>query len=435
MLKIEELNSFFNQYTNSNLEKVKNKTFILEDLRNKEDKLKVYSLALSDFNKQQNKSGLEHFKFLLDRTVSFLSNFDPNDIDKNTAIVNEFISLLESKEQEFSLIVTNLTTVRLSWDSFTSSNKEFSESKIQKDIQLNFDSINERLREMNMDSLGEVESALSKAKENLNLVKSKVENTKHSLDQYIFIGEYALEIKKEAEDLIKNKEDLSIHVFVERSDILLNKIEDIKNNKSTLAIGPVKVIKAKNKEDYSIYKYTIQIGDFVLKNDTFFNDEESLILEETGEHLYLENIPIDGIFSGRDIVENIDYYDVFLKSIQELDNAANKTFLVISSITFFVGLLSFFIGGIMGPSIFGGVIVGITIFFNFYLKSIKKHYEIKTKMKDIFVFSKIDYVISSLGDTIDLDFIINGIIINFDDTIGNSKYIEWGSDKWLKEYQ
>jgi len=434
MLNQEELAIFFKEYTDKNLETLKQKFTLFEEIRAKELDLKEYSIALGDFNKQQNKVGLGTFEFMLQRSIQYLSNFDPSDINKNTDNVLNFINILEVKEREFSAIVEDINSLKYSWDSFMSTNKEFEGSLIENSVKDKFEEINKTLSNMNLDTIGEVESVIQETKKNIEIIKLKVDMLKTSLTQDVFVEKEALNLRQEITDLIDNEEDINLFTFSEKATELMHRVNEIKANSSMLGTGPVKVIKVSTKEDSDIYKYTLKFGDFLIKNDPFFNNEESLNWDETGEYVYYENIPIKGIFSGKEICLTIDYSTDYIHSVSSIDDSAKTIFNFLAWTNIIIGAVSMFIGGLIGPLLFISFIMGTWLFFNIYLKSTKRAFEIRTKMKKMFVFSKIDYVIASIGDNCDLVQMNEGIFLNFDDIIGNQKYLDWGGDKWLQEY-
>ena len=137
--------------------------------------------------------------------------------------------------------------------------------------------------------------------------------------------------------------------------------------------------------------------------------------------MYLDNFPLKGVFSGKEIVENLEFDEKYLSSIDEIEAKTFKHFLIFGTLILLSGIVASFLGNI--ATITHLVLsIGTLFIFNKYIKFKSNMIKNSFKRPKGFIFTKINFFISTLGHDTSLRDILSGIIKNFDNTILNKKF-------------
>ena len=255
-----------------------------------------------------------------------------------------------------------------------------------------------------------------------------VEKASFYLNQYVFIGNEALVLKKELEDkiLLKHIDDRQLYISV--MEELFLRIDDAAT-KSIFGTAGFKVFRCSSISSDNIVKYTIQVNGNFMKYDSFFNNE-GLKYEDTGELIYFEYLPKNGVFKGKDICENIsidsDYFTLNKKLYDKFIFNFNSMFGFISLFAFISLFLKNTMFSVSLILLLSVLFLNTRFLFDFIKDSMNKKY------KNPFFIKQIDYVLFKIGTEIELRDIIKDIFVKFDSTLGNLKTEEL---EWIKEYQ
>lgn len=425
MISQTEINEFMNSYemiaTGITTEKIK----VLEDFRITEIKLKDYNEALNDLEKQQNKINLNEFGGLRKKTLEILKIFDPINIDDNIHKISETVEFFRNIENELIEVSDSLISVRRSWNLFLDKNTEFKYSIFSDYVNEKEDKLKETLNIINPREIGILSIDIEKVRQEIELIIINITKIKELLLLNIFMGDESKKIEEEISLLMNNYNKNSVSDFSNKAKELIERVESV-NTIGKVGTVPVEVVRFENGINSSLFKYTLKFGDHILKYDTFFNADKVKI-KETGKFVFIDNFPLDGIFKGRDIIENIDYNDNYINAVEDFSNTSLTVFISMLVLILITTGLSLFVGGFL---VYVNLILAIAaiIGFNPYLSFLQVQTAAKYGLKKIFIYSKIDFFIASKGQDTDMNAILLGIIQDFDLTILNDKFHNEGNN-------
>lgn len=451
MISNKNTEKLFELIVQDNIEFDKERKKILENFRESEKHLRRYIEALTELEKQQTRVNFSEFKNLQEQMLNNLLNFNPRDIPDNTELVKAYTASLMHNENDFMEISSALFDFGQRWEKFlirypTFVNTNF-DAYFKNKHQLLYASINEA---HGLQSMGLISSQLEQNRQELEKVIMHIEKIQDYINMYIYIGEENEKQLGLLKSLMESSDSYEVGDFFDIASETIQKI-DLIRNKSKKARVPVPVVKVFNIKNKSVYKYTLRFGDFTVLYENFFidavknkiedkaftweehsknsqllediSDEKLMRQEETGQFVYLDNFPINGIFSGREVVENLCVSPEYAVTVEELSSKSLVSFVILASIIFLSSLITTMIGG--GAVIFNVIFcLGSLIGFKMFLKFLKKSQEDYRNMPDFFTFSKIDMVLFKEGDNFIIDDALEGAIHDFDNTIMNKKYHE-----------
>jgi hypothetical protein len=421
MINQASLNKFVDTFISIASSITADKAEVLENFRIKEAKLREYSECLTNLEKQQSKINLSEFEGLREKTLDILKKFDPVDIDSNIVKVMETVNFFKSMETEFLEVSESILGMRKSWITFIENNVEFRYSKFSDYFDAKEASLKNLFKVVNPREIGVLNADIDIARQDMEMIIITISKIKELASMNIFIGEKAKQIEAKILNLLHNYE--SVEIFMSTAKELITEVET--DSEQELGTVAIEVIRFENAEHKYLHMYTVLFGDFVLKYDTFFNIDNFNIVK-TGKYIFLDNYPIEGIFNGRNIVENLDYNDAYVESVADFKSNAFISFLAIISIIGLSTMISMFIGGIAVYLNFF-ISLFLIILFNPILSFIETQSFMKNGMSDGFIFSSENYIVAKKGYDTDMDAILLGILQNFDNTILNQKFHEEGS--------
>lgn len=418
MLHVNEINRIINFYIDNNNQVIKEKINYLEDFRTQEIKLKDYVEVLNELEKKQHKINLKEFNGLKIRTIEILKDFNPKDIDLNIKKLEEMINFFEQIELDLIEVSESLVSLKRIWTSFLKRNDEFRKSVFNNYVEEKFIALKRTIESVTPQEIGLLNSDIENEKQDIEKIIVLIEKLKEYKNLNIFLGKENIEIEKNLSLLIDTMNDISIHDFIEKAKDCLAFI-DIEKKNVVYGRKRVKVFKFINKTDPSIYKYTVQFGSYFVRYESFF-DSSNLKIEDTGQYIYLEDYPIKGIFSGKEVVEKLMIDNDYLNAVEVLSKKSQITFLLLGLFILTTTSITAFLNEFI---IIANLIISLLILisFNPIMKRLKSKIENIFKLEDIFVFTKLNFFIVSEGDDLQIKDILIGIIQNFDNTILNQE--------------
>lgn len=427
----EKVNDYLKYNIDYNESAIKQKIEHFNNFRTKEEILKYYQLKVVELDKVQKEVNLSIFEDQYKKFVFELLDFNPNNIEGEIQKIQSYIYLLESIKEEYNGISMQMESIEKSWNKFVKRNNivlgTFFEDFFKEKYQQTLDSISNS----SFETISNTQYSVSMLQKELNKIIEIIEQLNIYKNLYVFIGEEALLVKNEFEKLFNIQLFNSKKEYIDKTEEVFSKIKNMYNNSKYGTVG-LKTIKAIDRQDSSIFKYTVSIDNKIIKHDPFFNNKD-LIFEDTNEYIYFENFPYSGVFKGKEIVENLSVSDKYISVIYNIRNKITNYF------RYGIGFLLFlsFFGLIVNNVIFNIIILLFTILFfgsmASVLKKIIKIYERKNKMKSIFLFTQIDFGYIKFGHYIDIRLIIQKTIELFDTTILNKNNKE--KLLWVETYQ
>jgi len=421
MFNSREINEFMNEYIEEMSKINFEKKQTLERFREIEINFKFYQEALNELEKQQSKVNLAEFKNLKDKTIEILSDIDCKDMDFNIRKVKETIYFFEELEVDLIEVSDSLIMTKKIWKSFEQRNEDIIGTIFSKHIYEKIQEVEDSINKVTPNEIGILTSSIDELKSYIEKLMLKIEKIKEYYYMNIFIGEENELIKLELEKIIDFKSLNSIDFFMNKSDDLIDIIDKAKENaKSGIVKVPTYKVYTKNSKD--IFKFTLKFGDHFLKYDHFFKNND-LKYVDYKEYLYLDNFPIKGIFSGREVVENLSIEDKYIDCVNEIGKVNYRNFIIFSSILILIGFVIPFLG-ITAAIIYLFITIGSMFLFKKYIRFTKRKIDKKFKRPRSFVYNKIDFLFTHIGEDTSLEELLLGIIRDFDNTIINKKFHE-----------
>jgi hypothetical protein len=419
MFSAKETNEFIDIYI-KDISKINfQKKQTLENFRKIESDFKFYQEALNELEKQQAKINLNEFENLKNKTIKILSDIDCKNMEFNINKVNEIIKFFNEIETDFIEVSTSLISIKKKWSSFENRNEDIKNTIFSKHIEKKLEEIEYSINNIVPNEIGILSSTIEELKSYIDKLIIKIGKVKEYYNLNIFIGEENELIKEELKSLINFKDLDSIDTFYKKTNQLFNIIDQVKKNSIT-GLVRVPVYKVFNEDSPNIFKYTVKFGDFYLKYDYFFNNSK-LTYKKTNEYIFLNNFPLKGIFSGKEIVNNLIIDNTYIKATSFFEKKIFSKFIQLSTILLIIGLISPFINGIFSIFYLFTTITSLFLFKR-YISFFKKKVEKKYKRKQMFIFNKVDFFYTHIGEDTSLESILLGIIQNFNDTITNKKF-------------
>ena len=452
MITKTETDELFDRFVADNAKYDNDRKRVLNNFRNSEKLLRKYIETLSDLEKQQSRANFSEFQLLQQNMVGNLLQFDPRNIEGNIEFVKFYIGKLAQNENEFNEISSALFEFEQRWEKFLFRYPKFNGTKFDRYFKNKHQTLQSLVHEVDaVENMGVISKRVDQDRQELEKVIMHIEKIEDYIKMYIYIGEENEKQLEMLKALINDSDSYEVNDFFDIAAETIQHIDEIKL-KSKKARVPVPVVKIFNNKNKNVYKYTLRFGDFTVLYENFFIDamrskldrkdfsweehstkeqddseekidNKSMKQKDTGQFVYLDNFPIDGIFSGKEVVNELCVSPEYMVMVEELASTSLISFFIFIGIIFLSTLITTFIGG--GAVIFN-VIFALSAFvgFRIFLKFLKRSQEDYRKMPDFFTFSKIDLFLFKEGDNFIIDDALVGAIYKFDDTILNKKYHE-----------
>lgn len=431
MLKQEEYDSKISHFISTNVEGFDKKRKELERFRTEAQKMREYHLALSEFTKAKDDISLEYFQNTYNNTIDRFMDFNPYSVDENVEEIYSTIGRLIKNKENLIQITTQLSQIKGRWTNFIEKNTQFENSKFNVNFEKLYQEVLTKMNEVNVANISSIEFLIEslddKVTKNIGFISKLVEYR----DYYMYQGESFKEIKHKLDLFLDIEPDKSEGDYTEEGKAMTALLERSISESTTDVLG-VPVIVAKNKVDTDIKRYTLKFGKFIIKSDPFFLSKGVEFLN-TKEYFYIGGVPKNGIFKGKEIIENLRVYDDYTVSMNEFIDASSKNFYILIGIFFIFGFVSLGISNIIVSLLFLLSVVGGYFLFSYHLNALKTNIEEKYKIKNIFLYRALDMVIYQKGYDVDTEELLDWSIQNLDSTIYNSENINHEDMVWLEK--
>lgn len=427
MLGKDKVEDLFKLYINSNKVIMKKKDVILYNFKQKEIDLRDYHEKLSLLNNQEKEINFEYFVKIKSIILRVLFDFNTEDIASNIENVLNAEAYIFNLKKELIEITKIIDVIKDNWSVFLEKKPKFKNSIFNTYYLETVQEILNEIEDIDSEKMSSATSNLNKFKDEVLRYIKNINKCNEYIDTYMFIGPEAEKTKEELKVLIMNQEngvDTNHYFFNKFNELNETMLLSLKESKTSKA--KIEMVNVFNKHNKNMNKYTFKFGDYVLKYDTFFNNEE-LGIKTLNKYFYMNNMPLSGIFKGSDIILNMEVNKDYIKVNNIMRNMINN-YLIIASIFVVILYLVGFLINIEYYSIFH-LLSSISIFailpFTFKMK--KKAIEKKYNLNDFFLYQEINLIYFKAGANIDIKDLIMGSIREIDDTILNKKFIEWSN--------
>lgn len=420
MLEQLKLNQVMNNYVEQNLSLNFNKIDILEKFRETEQHLKEYTESLTELEKQQNRINLKEFQGLANKTIEILMDFNSENMTENIENVNGINNFFIEVERDLVDTSESLVHARKIWNSFLYRNQELSDSLISIHVLDRLEKAKKHMESITPNEIGVIFTEIESIRQEIERITLIIEKLKNEIILNVFIGEENDKLLETIKNFLMNVGDISIHEYINQANAFLEEISEIKKS-SKYGKAKVPLVKVINKHKPSIYRYTLLFGDNLVKYDPFFNSMNGLEAKSTSEYIYLENYPIHGIFSGKEIVENLAYDENYFNLVNEITNKSVLSFNLLVSILIISGVLFSFLG-LFAITFYVLIVIISVLGFSYFLSFVKNKLENKFSIKNAFMYINTNFYIAEIGEDLDLKTILLGVIQDFDNTILNKKF-------------
>jgi len=425
----ESLGPLFDIYIELNRTKIAKKLTYFEDFRNREELLRDYSSKLSEFDKVQSEADLSRFKGQFEKIKNEIEDFNPHNIEGETLKVNNLMILVDSIKEEYNSISGQMKQIENSWIKFRDRNTLVKNSFFEDSFLDLYKKTWNIIEDKGASEMSSVTFAVSALNRELTKTIEIVEKINIFLNLYVFIGEEAALIRDRLKKLLDISSYENKSIYLSEIDTVFSDI-DFLIEKSLVGTVGIEVVKVSSKSGIS--KFTLKFDDKLVAYDPFFENKGSLI-KGTGKYIYLDNFPYEGIFKGRDLVSEFNISSDYYSSLLDIKSKMTKFFKI--GIFSLIGVST--IGMLFESQIINFVSLSLILGFFFVqgkvLDSIVSSNEKKYGFKDIFLFTRIDFVYKVFGDFIDIRLLLSKTIESFDSTFlakaNKEKYL------WIKKYQ
>lgn len=425
MITKSQIEDIFSKYVSSNSKIMKKKDKTLYSFQQKEADLKKYNEYLSLLDNQEKEINFDYFEMIKTLMLNVLYEFNTDDILSNIENIVSAEAYIVGLKKELIEITKIIDTLKSNWKLFIEKNPDFKRSAFNSyfndKLLINLSEISKT----QSSKISEIISELNKFKEEMNRYIKYITSCYSYLDTYMFIGEEAIDIENSIKNLLEDQKsgrqsnNELFHIYNE----IVERIEIIQRTSKT-GKSKVEVVKVYSPINKNIYKHTFLFSNYLLKYDTFFNNE-TLEIEKSDEYFYFENMPIEGVFKGSDIILGIDIDKDYVKANSLMKKFLNKY--ILSSVLFILALyiLGFFID--MDFYTVFHLVVSLSIFavLPMVVKTTKNNLAKKYNVKDFFLYEEINVIYYKDGAELDIKDLILGTFKEVDDTILNKEYIEW----------
>lgn len=369
-----------------------------ESFRKVEHYLKSYREKLVQLDRAAKDSSIGNFKNINDLLEEVLLEFNLKDLEDNTDTIESVIDFLKAHEKELKSTSILLVFINDTWKNFLN-RKEFLEKadpNFVNQVNNEVEKINSVFIETSFDNLGRVESEAKKLKKEINEVVNAYDNFKVCLDKNVFIGEraklveYSLKNFLEIEFFEKTLSELSI-----RRKEIEELLEQVSIHETFTKTESFFVVRLNRKNSDNIHSYTIKAHGEVLDNQENINFDEYDIIE-TGQKVYFNNYPKEGIFERIELAENLKLSKKHLVAMAELETKAYKSFTALGVAFMFTAILSIF--SVFSPFYLLPLLAISYFGFQKYFKWLKNSIDIEHNIPNSFYFIPIDYTICKEGD-------------------------------------
>lgn len=440
MIAKEQIESLMAQYVSGNVRLRREKAAILKQFRDIEQAFRNFELKLSNLEQRFHEMRLRNYERFTLKILSVLLDFNIYNMQENLEKVEEIISILEEIKPFIQESNQQVAEAEATWKLFKKNNAFLANRNISGIIEQELHKIDEAIKNADYDDIRSLVYKLKKMKESVKKTIERIEQVRVHYDQYFFNGERAEQVYKEIENLMMSENDISAWDFMEKLEEISDKIENVKNDNRFVSIA-VPVVKIFKNGSRDIYEFGLRFGDFYLDYTGFADPSKDTVeYEETGEMMFFQHVPFDGIFNLEEVFDlsdvnifdpskekknKMNFDEKYIESVEMYHKKIYNNFMVFAGVALMSTLVTAFttLGGIVANA---AMVAGGAVGYRYYAKTLlKKDIEKDFNRKNFFMFSKVNLFIFSVGNEADIMDVGENILANIDDTIKNKKFREW----------
>ena len=384
------LDSFFKEYIDHYNNQISRRRELNEILKSYSDNLKKYSEALTELEKKVNEVNLNLFDYEKAMIIETLKNFDLKNIDKSIKMIYNAIEYLNLHKFTYLNIADKYYKQKNFWNGFLSNHKK-EDAIFAKDINSKIKKIEEDIKKVSIEDMLSLEETIDFTFVSIQKAVSSIQELKAILNS-VFVEEEALKIYYELEAFFKDKyKTMSLKELLQYEEDIKYKISKIKKEWGFLKI-PIYLVKSK--KGGRAYSYAAKLAE-----DTFVSMTEVIIEDPVykplNQYIYIENSPNRGIFSTKEIVDNLDIYSNQIEAILTFKEVMENTFVFFVIFSLLIIIFNFvgFIGLIPMLGLLMSLGLGFFTLFRFFKNKIDEEY----KVKNAFYFIEISFVFIKEG--------------------------------------
>lgn len=405
-------------YIEENSRLIKEKSKHLEEFRNKEESLRLYEDALGDLEKTKVSSQIDTFYNIKEKLISFLLNFNPEDIIENVNEVKSVIEFIKNKEAELKKLSEIFLFIQKNWVSFlTRRNPDDMDSVFIEEVNEKIQSLNDAFYSAGINDIGRIEEVSNDLRQEILKIINLFEDLYLLLDLNVFIGEEAIDLKREIEDFLNVDfyESNLIDLYKRKEQINTFIKDNIAKDTSYIKKG-LEVIKIQKKDKLDYYFYTVKINDYLLEinNEKISREEYNII--STGKFIYIDNYPEKGIFKIEEIKQKINISLSQYQLMNDFDKTTNNLFITFSLTFLFSGVL--YLLNVFSIFFIIFLLLALSGAFYHLFYFLLRKYEKKYEVPNSFFFIPTNFYFLKIGDNhLNYKDLILALLINSEKTI------------------
>jgi hypothetical protein len=444
VISSESIESFFKRYADRNLELRNKKYEIVKKFLGIESEMRAFDLVVSSLEQRFFALGLKRYeKISRDMRDLIISSFNPYDMNFNVDNVKRFVDWLDAVRKDFESANERIAKGESIYMAFTSS-LDSMEGKMAvfKRLEEDLEMLNVLVREVSFQNIGTLKHDLDEILEDIRGIVKMIEKAAEYRKYYVFLGDRAQNLKERLDALLEGRVDLETGDFVKELKEIMRLIEEEESG-ATFTTVPVPVVELRKESDPSVRGLALLFGDFVHDFYYFLEKGEKPIYEETGEYIYFQHFPYEGVFRVENFLANpasgpifdptfpprlekkMNFDENYVLAVETISKRAYNIFNFLAFLGGIGTLVSFFLPA--GWMLFDlSLVAGMFASYPIYVKrALRPLVEEEFDRSGAFLFSKIDFVYWSVGEDVDLYLIGPKLLENFEETVLNERYREW----------
>jgi len=407
----ENIYSVYSEYISQNKEASRDTQKILENFRSREEQLRDYHLALGILEKIQSEVGFYRLETAFNKVKSDLKNFDPSNIPFEIQKVYNAAEMIESYRSDIENLSKKIQKIDSLWTAFIQNNPTAKGTIFEQTFQKKYNDIMKKIGESGIADSSGAAYRLDNLKSFVTEIFESIEKAKDFQDLYVYMGADAKVLERNLAEALEFKED-SVESQLALLSSCASSIEKLESSSQLSTVG-FPVIGVSTSEDESVVKYTINVKDQLVKYEPFFNSN-SMHTFKTGEYLYMEGFPVEGVFAGREIIQTIGPSKENIQLILDLNDKIEKSLMWAGISLLFLSFITFVSSQIMVSFIMAAIVIVAFLSKDKLLKDYIRILRDKYNIPNAFVFSKLDFFLLKTGAPMDIKALKIELVQDFD---------------------
>lgn len=412
------MNDLLLSYVEENVALIKAKSKHLEVFRAKEESLRIYEESLSDLEKAKSSSQIDTFFNIKEKLLSFLLNFNPEDMSENIEQVKSVIDFIKTKEGELKRLSEIFSFIQKNWVSFlTRRNPDNMDSIFIEEVNEKIQNLNDAFYSAGINDIGRIEEISNDLKQEILRIINLFEDLYILIELNVFIGEEAIELKREIEDFLNVDfyENPLVDLY-KRKEQISTMMKDISSINTIYVRKPLEVVKVQKKDKLDYYFYTVRLNNYILEINNEPISEEDYNIINTDKFIYIDDYPERGIFKIEEIKSKIRISLSQFQLINDFDTTTHNLFIFLAVTFLFAGGL--YLLGIISIFLLMFILFVFSSTFYFSFNFLLKKYEKKHNVPNSFFFIPTNFYFLKIGDNnFNYKDLIFALLINADNTI------------------